>query len=78
MSEDDAKSGILSCAWGFRVASAAPGFSVAETSMVRSVAGWRLAGMRFPPWRPRRCPMRPCPGVESDVIKLKKEGKEEG
>ena len=77
MSDYD-KNAFLSCAWALKAEIVAPGFSGAETSMVRSVAGWRCAGRRFPPCGPRRCPMPPCPGVESDVIKQKKEGKEEG
>ena len=62
MSDYD-KNGILSCAWALKAEIVAPGFSGAETSMVRSVAGWRCAGRRFPPWCPRRFPMPPCPGI---------------
>ena len=77
MSDDD-KNAFLSCVWALKAEIVAPGFSVAETSKVRSVAGWRRAGRRFPPWCPRWCPMRPYPGVGSDVIKQRKKGKEEG
>ena len=60
MSDYD-KNAFLSCAWALEAEVVVPGVSGSETSMVRSVAGWRCAGRRFPPWRPRRCPMRPCP-----------------